>query len=207
MKKNKLLIIILMFLCFLKIDIVKAEIVYEEYKVGDIITYNGMEFYVIEYSGVDQDYVTLLKDIPLTTEEMTDLVSSTEIFDAIGSDNGYLTVPYIFKDNCVSGGDVSGCSTDYSISSIKQVIDVWANAKLKDTDLKEDKLGYKTRLITYEELYNNLGYSKATWNVSYWKVNPEYTPSWVYNSNYSYYTMTPEEDFDTVIYQIYRMVI
>ena len=43
---------------------------YQEYKIGDKITYNDMDFYVIENSDVTKDSVTLLKGEPLTTAEV-----------------------------------------------------------------------------------------------------------------------------------------
>ena len=48
-----------------------------------------------------------------------------------------------------------GCTTDYEQSEVKYVVDAWANSKLNDTDLKEDNLGYKTRLLTFEDLINS----------------------------------------------------
>ena len=43
---------------------------YKEYKIGDIITYNGMNFYVIENSDDMSDSITMLKAEPLTVDEV-----------------------------------------------------------------------------------------------------------------------------------------
>ena len=99
---------------------------------------------------------------------------------------------YYSKDTCVTVGDAE-CTTDYNLSNIKQVVDVWSNSKLKSSDLKEDKTGYSARLITYDELTSNLGYGDNGQGTIKISQNGE-TPSWVYNSNYWYWTMSQYED-------------
>ena len=151
---------------------------YKAYKIGDEVTYNGINFYVIENSDENSDSVTLLKREPLKKGEVD--LSSTEIANKVSyDDNNYLTMPYYARDNCISAGGDSGCTTDYKLSDVKQVVDVWSNSKLKSSDLKEDKTGYSARLITYNELTDNLGYGH----------NGE-TPSWVKNSKYGYWTIS-----------------
>ena len=46
---------------------------YEAYSVGDEVTYNGVDYYVLKDSGVKDNVVTLLKATPLTTEEVNQL--------------------------------------------------------------------------------------------------------------------------------------
>ena len=166
----------------------KEEIEYTAYNVGDEITYKGMKFYVIAPSDTKQDYVTLLKAEPLTSQETTTYGSTSTFVTS----NGYGGADY---DN------TDPYSTNYDDSDIKKVVEAWSKAKLTQDDLKEDSLGYKVRLITFEELQNNLGYNQATWNVSYYIVNAESTPSWVYNSDYLYWTMSPDNDSN--IYVLY----
>ena len=50
------------------------------------------------------------------------------------------------------------------------------------------------RLITLDELMDNLGYNKAIWETTYYRVNAEYTPRWVYSEIYSYWTMSQYQD-------------
>ncbi len=45
-------------------------IVYDTYEVGDEVSYNNIDYYVIKDSSANEDSVTLLKAEPLTTEEV-----------------------------------------------------------------------------------------------------------------------------------------
>ena len=161
---------------------------YQAFKVGDKITYKGEEYYTIEASSKTQDYVTLLKAEPLKSDEMRDIISGTEIASKVNLSGTYAEVAFLTK-------------SDYSQSVIKQVVDVWANSKLTISDLKEVG-NYKERLIKFEDLINNLGYDRATFIVSYYQVNPEYTPSWVYNDNYWYWTMSQVEDSNYQVWSV-----
>ena len=147
------------------------------YQVGDHVSYNGVTYYVIEDSDTTNDTVKLLKETPLTVKEINDL--NLDGITATGDDNSYGVVPF-------------GSSTDYSTSTVKQVVDAWKNTAVVSGDTAT------ARLITYDELMDNLGYNKATWDASYYIVNPEYTPTWVYNSSYWYWTMSQYQDSSDV---------
>ncbi len=167
------------------------------YKIGDEITYNGINFYVIENSDENSDTVTLLKAEPLKKGEVD--LSSTEIANKVSyDDNNYLKIAYY---TCETVGD-AGCTPGYNSSNIKQVVDVWSNSKLKSSDLKEDKTGYSARLITYNELLDNLGYGDNGQGTIKMSQNGE-TPSWVYNSNYWYFTMSQYEDSSSSVWNVY----
>ena len=144
---------------------------YTAYQVGDHVSYNGVTYYVIEDSNTSNDTVKLLKENPLTYTEMDNLNLDGI---TISEYNGYGTVQY-------------GSSTDYSTSTIKQVVDAWKTTAVATGDTAT------ARLITYDELEDNLGYDHGTPEASWINVNPEYTPSWVYNSNYYYWTMSQYE--------------
>ena len=184
---------------------------YKEYKIGDIITYNGMNFYVIENSDDMSDSITMLKAEPLTVDEVNkygkDHVNryTDESVGTAYDQNGYGGMAYYSSETCgyVNGSYVSaGCTTDYTQSEVKYVVDAWGKDKFKSSDLNVDETGYSVRLITYDELINNLGYNNATWSVSHWRVNPEYTPSWVYNSNYGYWTTNTNDDSTSIAWTI-----
>ena len=146
---------------------------YTAYQVGDHVSYNGVTYYVIEDSDITKDTVKLLKENPLTKTEMDNLnLSGITISE---SSNGYGRVQY-------------GSSTDYSTSTVKQVVDAWKNSAVASGDT------VTARLITFDELIDNLGYDHANWNGSNWEVNSEYTPNWVYNRNYGYWTMSQYQD-------------
>ena len=177
-----------------------TKVTYKAYKIGDEITYNGISFYVIENSDENSDSVTLLKAEPLKKGEVD--LSSTEIANKVSyNSNNYLTMAYYARDNCVSAGDISGCTTDYKLSDVKQVVDVWSNSKLKSSYLKEDKTGYSARLITVDELTDNLGYGDNGQGTIKMSQNGE-TPSWVYNSNYLYWTMSQYEDSTSYVWRV-----
>ena len=139
---------------------------YTAYSVGDHVSYNNVTYYVIEDSDTTNNTVKLLKEEPLTYTEMTAL-NLTGI--TITEYNSYGQVQY-------------GSSVDYSTSTVKQVVDAWKTTAVKSGD------SATARLITHEELVNNLGYENRVDT-----TNPSSngtTPTWVYNSNYWYWTMS-----------------
>ena len=176
---------------------------YTAYNVGDTVTYNGMNFYVVSPSGTNEDAVTVLKAEPLTVDEVTTYgvghinryTSSSQ--GVTYNQNGYGGMTYYSSDTCKSGTE-SGCTSDYDDSDIKYAVDAWANDKLTETDLKADKLGYKARLLTFDE-FHNLGYGDEPQSPCgpscgqlYYPKTDE-VPEWLYNSNYSYWTMAKDE--------------
>ncbi len=148
---------------------------YTAYQVGDHVSYNGVTYYVIEDSDTTNDIVKLLKEEPLTKTEMDNL-NLTGI--TVSEANGYGTVEY-------------GSSFDYSQSIIKQVVDAWKNVAVKSEDTAI------ARLITYEELTDDLGYEKNNERMIYPSSGGK-TPSWVYNSNFWYWTMSRYYDSSSV---------
>ena len=169
----------------------EKEIVYSAYNVGDEITYKGINFYVIAPSDTKQDYVTLLKAEPLTKEETT----------AYGSTSTYVT------SNGYGGAHYDNTdpkSTDYATSEIKKVVDGWATEKFTSNELKEVDQ-YKARLITIEELTEHLGYdlNKTSAGPGTSLVPTVDVPSFVYNSNYWYWTMSPYNDSASNVWNVY----
>lgn len=158
---------------------------YQAYSIGDLVTYNGIDFYVIENSDENTNYVTLLKSDPLSIDE----VNAYGEDDTVKDVNGYGGIGYF---TCSSGfSRVDGIwycgekEVNYDNSNIKYVIDNWSNSVLKQTHLEEID-GYKVRLIFRNELIANLGYA----NYDYDNIHPSsngITPNWVYNENYGYY--------------------
>ena len=151
---------------------------YTAYSVGDHVSYNGITYYVIEDSDTTNDTVKLLKANPLTKTEMDNL-NLTGI--TIAQSNGYGTVSY-------------GSSVDYSTSTVKQVVDAWESTAVSSGDTAT------ARLITLDDLTDNLGYEYFDNGSAQYYDKTEDTPSWVYNSNYWYWTMTPKADSSGVWY-------
>ena len=189
---------------------------FEEYKVGDEVVYNGMEFYVIADSDQNQDYVTLLKAESLTVDELNTYGvghvnmyvtkdTSASYYQTAYDQNGYGGMSYYSSTTC--GYDETGtysstdCTNDYNKSDIKYVVDAWSTAKFAENALTKDSLGYKARLLTLEELATNLGYEFEDRATALY-LSPETTPSWVYNSQYSYWTMSPYRDSNKEVWCI-----
>ena len=187
------------------------KVVYQTYSIGDEVTYNGMNFYVIADSDENSDSITMLKAEPLSVDEVNtygaghvNRYTSSSVGTAYNQ-NGYGGMAYYSSETCGyvnSSWIYDGCTTDYAQSEVKYAVDAWAKDKFQASDLKEDETGYSARLITYDELFNNLGYNAASEGPSWLELNPEYTPNWVYNSNYWYWTMSQSEDSASVVWYV-----
>lgn len=149
------------------------------YEIGDKISFNNEEYYVLENSDLSKDYVTVLKNKPLTNRQIY-------IYE---NNSNYGLVEYYSSESCGVSND-SGCTNDYNQSYVKKIIDTWAMANTNADDLVTKK-GYSARLITVDELLNNLGYyndPKSDMLIS----KTEDTPEWVYNTSGYYWTMPYE---------------
>ena len=145
---------------------------YTAYSVGDNITYNNVDYRVIKDSSTSESSVTLLKAEPLTYEEVQTYSNGTGA--QTSDNNGYGGMQYHSE------------SSNYETSYIKTTVDAWKAAKAPAAN--------EARLIKYEELAN-LGYVEGNVTPSdIGLVKTENTPSWVYNSNYTYWTMSPYND-------------
>ena len=153
---------------------------YIAYQVGDHVSYNGVTYYVIEETDTTNDIVKLLKENPLTKTEMDDL-NLTGI--TIEESNGYGQVQY-------------GSSTDYSTSTVKQVVDAWSSTAVKSSD------NATARLITYDELIDNLGYENnmVCTGDCYYEGSLLNVSTWVYNNNYNYWSQSQQEDSMNIWY-------
>ena len=120
-----------------------------------------------------------------------------DISNQVYDNNGYGGMAYYTSETCgyVEGSYVStGCTNTYASSEIKYVVDAWAQAKVP-TGLKE------ARLITYDELIDNLGYDPTISSAGIPQVNDN-VPSWVYNINYSYWTMSQYNDSASIVWGV-----
>ena len=169
--------------------------VYDAYSIGDKVTFAGSDWYVIEDSGINQDYVTVLKDYILMPEELTVNYAY----------NSGKTMPYYWSDTChrvatygtviYSSYDESGCRghTNYVESKVKEFLDSTYIVTLGETNLKEVN-GYKIRLITQDELINQLGWASGLNTSATTEGND--VPAFIYSnygatgSSYGYWTMT-----------------
>ena len=192
---KKMLYILVFLTLFIGIERINA---YTEYKIGDVVPYNGMNFYVIKNSDSKEDTVTMLKAEPLSYEEVQTYSNGTGA--QTSNQNGYGGIQFYYGSDC--GYAVSsGCTTEFEHSLVKKVIDSWALEKISSDSLIKDLTNFEVRLLTYEDLTNNLGYEKNNLSTIYPSSNGE-TPSWVYNSNYIYWTMTAYNDSNTFTWSV-----
>ena len=140
---------------------------YTAYSVGDEVTYNNVDYYVIDDSDTNETSVALLKKTPLTVAEVnqygeghvnmyvtsdTSSVYYQKSYDVRG-DGTVGGMAYYSSATCgyLNGSYVEiGCTNNYATSEIKYVVDAWAQAKTTASDLVEDFTGYKARLLTYD---------------------------------------------------------
>ena len=157
-----------------------GEITFRPYNIGDQVSYNNVDYYVIKDTDSS---VTLLKAEPLTVAEVNQYGAghvNRYTYSSVGTAynlNGYGGMAYYTSETCGSpnGSYVdTGCTTDYAQSEVKYAVDAWKTAQAPQA--------LEARLITYEELTTDLGC-----------INNDCTNSsnsWLYNSNYSYLTMS-----------------
>ena len=161
----------------------EESVVYAAYSVGDEVTYNNIDYYVIADSGTTESSVKLLKATPITSSEISSYLSSTGVASEVNTEGTYAKMVYYFKGTC-NGNDYGGCTTDYEQSDIKYIVDIWK------TNYAPQAL--EAKLITYDDLTDNLGY--GIYNGTLGPSVSETTPSWVYSDNYSYWTMSKYND-------------
>lgn len=204
---------------FVENDYGIKEYIAKEYKIGDCetegtyVTYKNSKYCVIENSPEEKNYVTVMKEKPLSVEEVKKYgkgninlftkLNRNEVYSKNGfgfvafysnSDCGYLEEN---NDNFVN----NGCNNiSYENSNIKNIVDNWAMDNFESVFLVKDQLGYKYRLITYEELINNLGYDEnIKANDSNYVISNNNVPVFVTNLSYNYWTMSKIQDYKSYI--------
>ena len=136
---------------------------YKPYKIGDIVIYKNNYYYVIENSNEFKENITLLKVVPLTTQEVNNY--------GTGYINKYTTSPKGYVNNKLIY-DV--CLLGYDTSDFKHIVDLWTSKETNVDDLVSDTLGQNARLITVKKLMNNLGYNND------YQIKDTVLP-WIYN--------------------------
>ena len=176
---------------------------YTAYEVGDEVTYNNVDYYVIADSSTNEEEVQLLKKDPLTVAQVNQygaghvnmyVTSNTsapyyqQAYNIFynGTDTGIGGMAYYSSSTCGSSGS-SGCTTDYAQSEIKYVVDAWKTAQAPNAT--------NARLITLDDLTDNLGMELNKTNPTTYQITvTEDTPTWVMGENYWYWTMTTDTD-------------
>ena len=179
---------------------------YTAYTVGNQVTYNNVNYYVIKDSGAKESTVTLLKAEPLSVAEVNqfgaghvnmNVRSIDPYYQTAYNQNSYGGMQYYSSSTCGYNGSSwvnSGCTTNYAQSEIKYVVDAWKTAKAP--------MATEARLITFDDLKDNLGYELIdNGSVQVWSPTDS-TPSWVYNSNYWYWTSNQYNDSSSDVWSV-----
>ena len=198
--------LIIIFSIFISTNYIKA---WSEYKIGDKVTYNDIDFYVIKDSSSTDESLTMLKAEPLTVEEVNlyggvgtehnhvnmNVPPSNSSYQRAYDRSGYGGMQYYSSTNCnlVTPWLNNNCKNEYKESEVKYVVDAWAEDKLSVDDLIVDSEGYTVRLLTADELINYLGYGLVAVASYYPKITGD-TPEWVYNAKYYQWTMSEYSD-------------
>ncbi len=169
---------------------------YQSYKIGDEVTYNDIDFYVIKDSSENEDYVILLKAEPLTVDEVN-------TYGGVGTDNNHVNMlgsdNNSYYQNAYNVNGYGGMSyhdqgsvgkSNYENSAVKHVVDTWADSNFKNQDI------ISKRLLNYDDIINGIGYDEN--NIIYgWYISvTDKIPTWFYNEKYWYWTMVPNENYD-----------
>ena len=172
---------------------------YTAYSVGDQVTYNNVDYYVIKDSGAKELTLTLLKAEPLTVDEVNQYGAghvNRYTYDSIGTAkdmNGYGAMAYYTSETCgyINGSPVdTGCTTDYAQSEVKYAVDAWKTAKAPAAS--------DARLITLEDL-KSLGYSDDSCIQSGYCSKSAEAPSWLHINSW-YWTSSPKNSSSSFVW-------
>ena len=161
-------------------DVISEDNNYNFYAIGKKVTVNNISYYII---GSGDNYVTLLKETPLTTAEVNQYGASHinmyedpeyEEYQTAVDYNGYGSIYYLSSSTCNSN-DQSGCSTNYNTSDVAYVVNNWVEATINSSDLVEIG-GYSARIWgTADEQTNFLTRTTCgTIHCNEYVVGPEY---------------------------------
>ena len=181
-------------------------VTYDAYNVGDEVTYNNVDYYVIKNSDVTEENVTLLKAEPLTVVEVNEYGAghvnmyvtsdtSAPYYQTASDQNGYGGMAYYSSTSCGYSG-TSSCITNYSDSEINYVVDAWVEAEAPSAS--------EARLMTFDEMLN-LGYDKSDKTCTprcRYSLNSD-IPTWLYDDNYDYWTMS-QVDSEIFVWYVNR---
>ena len=176
---------------------------YTAYTVGDTVTYNNVDYYVIKDSDTTEDSVTLLKAEPLKVAEVNEYgaghinrYTSSSVGTAYDS-HGYGGIAYYTSETCgyVNNWVETGCTTAYAQSEIKYVVDAWKAAKAPAAT--------EARLISKQEIDDNFEIEEyKPCGDACGVVLDKITADWMYNNNYWYWTSTQYNDSSSVVWGV-----
>lgn len=153
---------------------------YDSYSVGDVINYNEAEYVIIKPSNTNQNYITVLKQQPLTVQELTDL--EIELNEEKNDDQEFALVSF---------NDIK----NFENTNINEILKKWQES-LNSEDLLEID-GYKVRLVKVDELTNELECSDGFLNTSLNNISCSQSKykDFIFNSSYNYWTMISNDSY------------
>ena len=199
MKKALYILIVIIFILY--IDKINA---YTEYKVGDLVTYNGVNYRVLKDVKSTDTKATLLKAEPLKVAEVNEygaghvnmkIPSRESYYQTAYDSNGYGGMQYYSSSTCGYNGTdwvYDGCKNDYASSEIKYVVDAWKMAKAPAAT--------EARLLTYDEYTAYAEKKQICTGSCYEAIVPQY--DWMYNNNYWYWLGTPYNDSPSSVWGV-----
>ena len=153
---------------------------YNSYSVGDQVTYNNINYYVIKDSDATESTVTMLKAEPLSYEEVQTYSNGTgaQTYDR----NGYGGMQYHSE------------SSVYSTSYVKTTVDAWKTAQAPAAS--------EARLILQDEIEIE---SKEVKPCGSCEIEIRQLPKyeWIYNRNYTYWTNSLSGDSGIIVVEEY----
>ncbi len=200
-------IITAIFISIIYCTLLNKVLAYEVYEIGDKVTYRNDDYYVIENSDSDSNYIKLLKEKPLTVKELyqysrdnndqlmvnqyVQYYSDPEkVFYEYSDGTGgmsYYTAPGCssFYDPYTIGGGPrrtgTECKGDYALSDVSKLLNNWSK------DFQKDLIeinGQKTTLLSISELIENLGYELGYDISDYQYFYPQDIVDWLFSKDY-----------------------
>ena len=134
-----------------------------EYNIGDIIYYDDIKFIVINKSDKSDKYVTVLKDTPLTIDEVkkygVGYINNGLSTEGVPKNiDGYGSVAYYSSLNCNESDD-SLCTNNYDDSNIKHIVDNWARDNISNGL-------YISKIINGNDIVHALKYVKEVKSIA-----------------------------------------
>ena len=201
--KKILLIFIMFLLCLVKVSA-------SDLKTGDVVSYNDMDFVVVDSNN---DYCTMIKDRPLTTDEVRKYLDSS-LFKYVSTyehpssmepikygNDSLALVPFYASSTCNNLDDetvTDGCKSSYDESLVKKVVDAWGDDVIAPNDKMKDKKGYYARLLEENDLVDYLGFELKNDVVTFKQYYPTTTPDYFINLDFGFWIMSNVDDSDYV---------
>lgn len=113
---------------------------YKTYNFGESVTFRGDDYYVIENSDENSDYVFLMRKYSFEDAEIAFYGKDDSGNRLVKLDSEYVEFDYSDKckvDNYGNAIDISECKNSYDTSSIKKILENWKKDLFEEEELKK----------------------------------------------------------------------